>query len=72
MTCYFRHLKTIFSELGIIVTKENREDIDRVIHDYLGSQYKNCSVTWKEVKQRLTEDKENFFFELKEVLSIYL
>ena len=33
MSCYFRHLKDIFEEAGVEVTKENKKEIDRVIHD---------------------------------------
>ena len=72
MTCYFRHLKSVFNELGITITKENRKEIDRAIHDYVRSEYKNCSVTWKKVKQRMAEDKEDLVLELKKILSDYL
>jgi len=36
MTCYFRHLKTIFEKTGTPITKENRQDVDRVIHSIVG------------------------------------
>ena len=42
MTCYFRHMKDVFTEIGIEATKENRKDIDRKIHGLLGVEYKNC------------------------------
>ena len=29
MSCYFRHMEGILAEAGIIVTKENKKDIDR-------------------------------------------
>ena len=45
MTCYFRHLKTIFDKTGISITKENKQDVDRVIHRIVGIEYKNCSAT---------------------------
>lgn len=57
MTCYFRHLNELFSEVGVDVTKENRKEIDRKIHGVLGVEYKNCSATWKLVKARLAEDR---------------
>jgi len=31
MTCYFRHLKETFDELGLEVTPETKKEIDRVI-----------------------------------------
>ncbi|HDQ07069.1 MAG TPA: hypothetical protein ENN36_10175 [Candidatus Bathyarchaeota archaeon] len=65
MTCYFRHLKAIFEKVGITVTKENRQGIDRVIHRIVGVEYKNCPATWKEVKKKIAEDEENFVNMLK-------
>jgi hypothetical protein len=69
MTCYFRHLKTIFEKAEITVTKENKKDIDRVIHSIVGVEYKNCPATWKEVKKRMTEDEEIFVNMLKSKLT---
>jgi ATP-dependent Zn protease len=65
MTCYFRHLNNVFDKAGVTVTKENRKDIDRVIHRIVGVEYKNCSATWKEVKKRIAEDEESFVNMLK-------
>jgi len=69
MTCYFRHLKTIFEKTGITITKENKKDVDRVIHSIVGVEYKNCSATWKEVKKRIAEDEESFVNMLKSELT---
>ena len=69
MTCYFRHLKPIFEKAGITITKENKKDIDRTIHSIVGIEYKNCSATWKEVKNRIAEDEENFVNMLKSELA---
>jgi len=60
MTCYFRHLKGIFAELGVEVTPENKRDIDIQIHKLLGIEYKNCSATWKEIKKRKEADESGF------------
>jgi len=68
MTCYFRHLKTIFEKTGITITKENKQDVDRVIHSIVGVEYKNCSATWKEVKKRIAEDEKSFLNMLKREL----
>jgi hypothetical protein len=65
MTCYFRHLKTIFEKAGVTITKENRQDVDRVIHSILGVDYKNCPATWKEIKKRIATDEESFVNMLK-------
>ncbi|NVL93417.1 MAG: hypothetical protein HWN71_10335 [Desulfobacterales bacterium] len=68
MTCYFRHMKDVFENAGVEVTKENRKDIDRKIHSIVGVEYKNCSATWREVKRRIADDEEAFVDELRAVL----
>ena len=60
MTCYFRHMKGIFAEIGLEVTPENKRDVDKEIHKLLGVEYKNCSTTWKEIKKRMAEDESGF------------
>jgi len=65
MTCYFRHLKEIFRKAGIKVTSENKREIDRIIHDIVGVEYKNCPATWREVKKRIAEDDAGFISKLK-------
>ena len=69
MTCYLRHLKPIFEKAGIIVTKENKQDIDRAIHRIVKTNYKNCPTTWKEVKNRIAENEEKFVNMLKSELT---
>jgi molecular chaperone GrpE (heat shock protein) len=46
MTCYFRHLSDVFEKAGVTVTKENKKDVDIVIHSIVGVEYKNCSATY--------------------------
>lgn len=72
MTCYFRHLRTVFEEAGIPVTKENRKKIDKAIHDIVGVDYKNCSETWKQVKDIMKDDesKEAFILKLRNTTGI--
>ena len=65
MTCYFRHLRSTFEKTGITITKENKRDVDRIIHKIVEIDYKNCSATWKEVKKRIAEDEESFVKQLK-------
>jgi hypothetical protein len=69
MTCYFRHITRIFEESDIEVTKENKRDIDRIIHGMVGVDYKNCSAAWKEVKKRLADNEEAFIASLAAKLS---
>lgn len=60
MTCYFRHLNEVFKKAGIEVTNQNKREIDKVIHEIVGVEYKNCSTTWRKVKERLAEDETAF------------
>ncbi|UCH05801.1 MAG: hypothetical protein JSW05_06455 [Candidatus Thorarchaeota archaeon] len=69
MTCYFRHITRLFEEISVEVTKENKRDIDRQIHELLGVDYKDCSSTWKAVKQRIADDEAGFVSSLKKALS---
>lgn len=64
MTCYFRHLDKVFKKAGIEVTNQNKRTIDRVIHEIVGVEYKDCSATWKKVKERLAEDEAAFMSRL--------
>ena len=57
MSCYFRYMKDVFEEVGIKVTPENKKEIDRVIHELVDVEYKNCSPTWRAVKEQIKGDK---------------
>ena len=65
MTCYFRHLEEVFKKAGIEVTPQNKREIDRIIHDIVGVDYKNCPATWKRVKNHIAEDEAGFVSTLK-------
>lgn len=67
MTCYFRHLQGVFEKAGILVTKENRRQLDKLIHGIVGVEYKNCPATWRSVKKRIAENEDQFVDELREV-----
>src|SRR4030067_3868067 len=64
MTCYFRRLEEVFKKAGIEVTSQNRQEIDRIIHDIVGVDYKDCPVTWKQIKKRVMEDETAFVLNL--------
>jgi len=49
-------MKDLLDEACIIITKENRKQIDQAIHQTLGITYKNCSVTWKTFKDEIGND----------------
>jgi hypothetical protein len=65
MTCYFRHLKVVFEKAGIVITKENKAEADRIIHEIVGVEYKNCPNAWREAKRLIGEDEEAFASELR-------
>jgi hypothetical protein len=72
MSCYIRHLKDLLSESGIEITADNRKQIDRTIHEIVGTTYKDCPGTWKQVKQKLASsdaEKKKFVKKLKAALS---
>lgn len=58
MTFYFRHLKDILNEAGIEVTTSNKKQIDRIIHEIAEVTYKNCSATWKRLKQKIVANEQ--------------
>lgn len=65
LTCYFRHLKQTFRKARIEITEDNKREIDQIIHDIVGIEYKQCPATWREVKKRLTENENEFVTKLK-------
>ena len=65
MTCYFRHLKEVFKKVGIEATRENGTEIDMVIHEIVGVEYKICSVAWRQIKTRLAQDEAGFVSKLR-------
>ena len=69
MTCYLRHLEPILKKSGIEVTSENRQEIDRIIHNIVGVNYKNCPAAWRQVKSRVLEDEAAFVSMVKEALN---
>ena len=56
MSCYFRHISDILSEAGIQVTPSNKKQIDQAIHSIVKVEYKDCSTTWKKLKQEMIGD----------------
>lgn len=69
LTCYFRHIKHLFTEIGVEVTAENKRDFDRRIHELVGVEYKNCSAAWREFKKRIADDEVGFIVSLRDALT---
>jgi len=66
VTCYFRHLKEVFSKADIEVTSNNKREIDKVIQGLVGVEYKRCSDIWREIKRHLAQDEAGFVFALQQ------
>jgi hypothetical protein len=49
-------MKDILDEAGIEGTKENKKKVDEIIHRLVNEAYKNCSPTWKAVKEKIKGD----------------
>ena len=62
-------MKDVFSRAGIEVTKENKKQFDKAIHNYVGVEYKNCSPTWKVVKEKLADNEDEFLEMLRKVIT---
>ncbi len=59
MSCYFRYIDDIFKELDIEITKDNKKDIDKILHKIAGAEYKNCPDAWKKIKEIIKSDDKN-------------
>ena len=71
MSCYFRHMKDVLEEAGIEVNKENKKDVDRIIHGLVDVEYKDCPPAWKAVKEHIQGDekaRQQFIKKLKTLL----
>ena len=72
MSCYLRHLNQIFSEAQISITPENRKKVDLAIHKIMGTEYKDCPLTWKKLKLEVMMDEKkrhDFIARLKREIS---
>ena len=56
MSCYFRHMKDVLDEVGVEVTPKNKKEVDRIIHELVAVEYKNCSPAWAAIKERIKGD----------------
>ena len=61
MACYFRHLQEIFKKAGIEITSQNKHEVDKVIHELVGVDYKNCQPLGRKSKSELLTTKRNSF-----------
>lgn len=59
MGCW-KWFNSILKEAGIEVTEDNREEIDEVIHKYIGEQsrYGRCSADWRKARKEIKADEK--------------
>ena len=72
MSCYFRYMKDVLEEAGIVVSKENKQAVDEIIHTIAEVEYKDCWPAWDVVKQQIKNDpatREDFIKKLKNRLA---
>ncbi len=62
-------MNSIFEQLGIEVTPVNKGELDQKIHKFVGVEYKNCSATWKAIKDRKASNEEKFLADLRKALA---
>ncbi|NPV59318.1 MAG: hypothetical protein HPY75_06610 [Actinobacteria bacterium] len=60
MSCYFRHLSSLFEEAGIDLDevkadKARKKEIDARLHALVGVEYKDCPLAWKKIKEMLSD-----------------
>jgi hypothetical protein len=46
----------MLEEAKLVVTPENKKQIDKAIHNIIGTTYKDCPTTWKEIKKNFLND----------------
>ena len=72
MSCYFRYIKDVLKEAGIVVSPKNKKEMDQAIHQMVNVKYKKCMPDcWGEVKKRVGDEKnrKGFIAELKKAVS---
>ena len=57
MGCW-RWFGSVLKEAGVTVTPQNRAEIDKVIHEYIGAktEYEHCSADWTKAGKKIKMD----------------
>jgi hypothetical protein len=63
VTCYFRHLNSVFAQAGIEVTRENKKELGGIMQQITCEI--DCPAVWRQIKKRLAEDEAGFIAELR-------
>ena len=72
MTCW-KWFGTVLKEAGVQANGTNKEQIDAVIHKYIGEQssYGRCSADWKKARTQIQSDekmKQELIAQLKKLI----
>jgi len=59
MTCW-KWFNNVLKEAGVKVTDKNKEEVDEVIHRYIGEQssYGRCSADWRKARKEIQDNEE--------------
>ncbi|MFX1579105.1 MAG: hypothetical protein ACFFBJ_05615 [Promethearchaeota archaeon] len=62
MTCYFKNsrAKELLRDIDVEPTKENIQQVDKILHELLSVDYPTCAATWKMLRKKLDYDAEGF------------
>ena len=63
-------MKSILGEAGIEITPANKKQVDQAIHKAVEVDYKDCSATWKKLKQEILNDdikRQEFLKQLQDI-----
>jgi hypothetical protein len=50
-------MKDVLDEIGVEVTPKNKKEVDRIVHELVDVEYKNCSPAWAAIKERIKGDR---------------
>ncbi|MFW9834871.1 MAG: hypothetical protein ACFFEK_12805 [Candidatus Thorarchaeota archaeon] len=70
MTCYFKNsrAKELLRDIDVEPTKENIQQVDKILHELLSVDYPNCAATWKMLRKKLDYDAEGFKERLRAIV----
>jgi len=59
MGCW-RWFSGVLKEAGVTVTSQNRANVDKVVHEYIGAkaQYEHCSSDWTKIGKKIKSDEK--------------
>jgi len=58
MTCFTRHLKDLFGEIGVEMNPESKRRVQNELTEIVNPESKKCWDVWKGTKRYLADDKK--------------